>query len=207
MGSATKQKPGSLYGTLLHAYPRSFREHYGPTMEQTMDDLLGDEPSRRGRAMIWARTLADLPVSAAKEYITDGKGFYMSRNMKLLFGGIVAALLFANLASFGYGNLHARSAAGVMRVTPVQMADAMQQDDFFSTYGDTALLFSGKVTSVQQKNDTQLATFYTGHTYTVTCQLQGQKPVMAGQEISVASTGGNADRLPHGVLLHNCLLN
>lgn len=207
MGSVTKQRSGSLYGTLLHVYPRKFREHFGPTMEQTLDDMLAGESTRSGRMAVWARTFADLPVSAAKEHITDGREISMNRNTKILLGCVVGALLLANLASFWYGNLHARSAAGVERVTPVQLADAMQQDGFYSTYGDTALLFSGKVTTVQQKDGTQLVTFYTGRPYTVSCQLTGQSQVRMGQEISVATTGGNADRLSHGVLLHNCLLN
>lgn len=175
-------------------------------MEQTFDDLLEGEPTSRGRLMIWARALLDLPSSAAKEHVTNGKGIIMNRATKLILLGSIIAVIVIGLGSFWAGSLHAKGAMGVERVSVVQLADAMQQDHFYSDYGDSAVLFTAKVSKVDAKDDTSLVTFATGRPYDVVCQFTNIS-VHTGQAVSVVAPAGSADRQPHGVLLHNCLQN
>ncbi|HVU59487.1 MAG TPA: hypothetical protein VHC98_01475 [Candidatus Saccharimonadales bacterium] len=175
-------------------------------MSQTFDDMLRAEPVIWRRAVIWARALWDLPVSAAKEHLTNGKDIAMNRTAKIIVCAIVLGLALANAASFWFGNLHARQTTIVEHVTAVQIADAMQQDHFYSDYGSAALIFSGRLVNLQQKAGTTLAVFQTGRPYTVTCQFAEASQVHTGDTITVVAPGGSADRQPHGVLLHHCVL-
>ncbi|MFI5271215.1 MAG: hypothetical protein ACHQT9_04180 [Candidatus Saccharimonadales bacterium] len=176
-------------------------------MQQTFADMLEAEKTRFGRLLIWSRTLTDLPLSAAKEHITNGKEILMNRNTKLIIAGALIAIVIVGLASFWKGILQARNNIGIERVTTSQLADAMQRDDFYSTYGNDAVLFSGKVASVKTQNNASLVTFDTGRPYNVVCQFPKAVSFTNGRIISVAAPTGSAERLAHGVLLHNCLQN
>ncbi|MBW4061143.1 hypothetical protein HJC99_01035 [Candidatus Saccharibacteria bacterium] len=171
-------------------------------MTQTFDDMLAGEPNHLARMAIWGRALVDLPASAAKEHLTNGVDMNMGRNLKIIIGGVIAALVIGNIASFWVGNLHARRTQGIQQVSVAQLADAMQQDGFYSSYGDATVLFTATVASTQQNNGVTLATFVTGRPYAVTCQFT--TPVSVGQTLGVAAPGGSAERQTKGVLLHGC---
>jgi hypothetical protein len=207
MGSTLKLKPTDVYGALIHMYPPSFRKHYGVTMVQTFDDMLQAEVNRTGRWLIWVRALADLPLSAAKEHITNGGDIIMNRVTKLILICALAAIVIVGLGAFWFGTLQARQNVGVVRVGVAEVANAMQQDRFYADYGNSALLFSGKIAAVQPGNKATLVTFVTGRPYSVTCQFPTSQTVKPGQIISVAAPGGSADRQKHGVLLHDCVEN
>ena len=207
MGFIVKPKSSDVYGALIHLYPQSFQKYYGTTMKQTFDDLLDAEESSLGRIKVWARAVLDLPLSAAKEHLINGKDFVMNRNTKLLIISALIAIVIVGLASFWEGNLKARSTVVVERVTVSQLADAMQQDGFYSTYGDTAVLFSGKIESIKVKDNASLVTFVTGRPYSVVCQFPTAVTYKSGQTISVAAPAGSAERLSQGVLLHECISN
>jgi hypothetical protein len=207
MGLAAKEKPRGSYGVLLRLYPQSFQRHYAVAMQQTFDDMLSGEKTKLGRLRVWARTLGNLPLSAAKEHVTNGKDILMTRNMKLMASAIVVVVLAVGLGSFWAGNLHARSTMAVEQVSVAQLANAMQQDSFYSTYGSTAVLFSGKVSTTINKNGASLVTFATGRPYNVVCQFAQTTSFAVGQTVSVAAPAGSAERQPHGVLLHSCIKN
>lgn len=207
MGRPLNLNSSGVYAKLVNMYPASYRQRYGQPMVQTFDDMLEAEPSRIGKLVIWSRALWELPGSLLKEYVTDGKGIIMSRNTKLLLTGIAAVLLLANGASYWFGILHARAAVGIEHVTPTQLADAMQQDDFYSTYANTAVLFSGHVTAIQKKDNVTIATFKTDHAFALECQFPASPQIISGESIAVAAPAGSADRLQHGVMLHNCVKN
>jgi hypothetical protein len=186
MGSHTKSAradSGRLYGTLLRAYPLSFRQHYGTSMQQTFNDMLHAEPSRAARLVIWARALLDLPLSASKEHITNGKDIIMNRTTKYIIAAALGAILIVGAGSFLFGSLHAKQTKGVERVTISQL------------------------NTVTRSDNATLVTFATGRPYSLTCQFASTLAVRSGQTIAVAAPAGSAERQPHGVLLHNCLQN
>ncbi len=193
-----------MYAKLVELYPKSYRQRYGQPMIQTFDDMLEAEQSKTGRLLIWARVLRDLPGSALKEHLTNGKGVAMSRNLKIVLVSVAAALLLANGMSYWFGILHARQAVGIERVSTTQLADAMKKDGFYSHYGNAALLFKGQVVAVKQQNNVTIATFKTHSTYLLECQFSNLKLVI-GDVISVVAPGGSANRLGNGVLLHDCV--
>lgn len=205
MGFIAKRGPTEIYGKLLVLYPARYRQKYEKPMVQTFDDMLKDEPRAFKKSLIWARTLLDLPISAAKEHLTDGKELVMNRKMKFIFGGVIVLLLLANGASWWYGNLHSRQTSGIEKVSVAQLADAMESDSFYSSYGNAGLLFTGNVSDVQKNGDTALVTFSSNGSYAVTCQFVHGSQIKNGDMLSVAAPGGSAERLKNGVLLHNCL--
>ncbi len=207
MGFIAKSHRQLVYGSLLRLYPQSFQKKYSKTMQQTFNDMLDDEKTGFGRSIIWSRALIDLPLTASKEHISNGKDFNMNRNIKLIIAATIIAFVVVGLGSFWEGNLRAKSNIGIERVTTVQLADAMQQDDFYNTYGDTVVLFTGNVASTKTKGNVSLVTFDTGHSYNVVCQFSKTNSLSIGQSVSVAAPAGSAERESNGVLLHNCIQN
>ena len=58
---------------MLLAYPRDFRDEYGPQMEQGFGDLYREARERGGRggiAQMWMRTISDLARTAVAQRIT-----------------------------------------------------------------------------------------------------------------------------------------
>lgn len=176
-------------------------------MQVTFNDMLEGERTGWGRGMVWARAMLDLPASATREHITNGKDIPMNRNTKFILLGACIAIVIVGLGSFWEGNLHARQSAGIERVTAGQLADAMQQDSFYSDFGNAAVLFSGNVASTKVQDKASLITFTTGRPFNVVCQFPKAVSFKAGQKVSVAAPAGSAEREAHGVLLHNCLAN
>ena len=54
--------PHPVYRSLIHLYPRDFRQHYAEDLEQHFDDLVAD----RGVPAAWARTGLDLTVTVPR---------------------------------------------------------------------------------------------------------------------------------------------
>lgn len=200
-------KSPQAYSTLLLLYPRSFRRQYAATMTQTFVDMVEAEPTKRGRVEVWIRTLLNLPISAGKEHITNGRDLYMNKNLRNVLTASVVAVLIVGAGSYWFGNIRARQSVGIERVTVGQLADAMQQDDFYSSYGNAAVLFSGTVSAVKQGDHATLVTFQTNRPFSVVCQFPSTVTVPVGKTLSVASPAGSAERETKGVLLHDCLIN
>lgn len=60
-----RQNHARLFRALLLCYPAEFRHEYGSEMEQLFADRLQVEP----RLRLWLETLADIPLSAAREHL------------------------------------------------------------------------------------------------------------------------------------------
>ncbi len=131
----------------------------------------------------------------------------MKRTTTYILAGVLLAVLLVGLASFWEGSIHASKTSSIQRVTVGQLADAMQQDHFYTTYGNAALLFRGRVSDTKLHGNTSLVTFTTGRPYDVVCQFPKSVSYRMGQTISVIATGGSAVRQASGVLLRSCVEN
>jgi hypothetical protein len=56
-----------LYNKLLNLYPGAYKKRYRQEMLQTLADMLDDHET--SMAVVWARTILDLPLSAAKQQL------------------------------------------------------------------------------------------------------------------------------------------
>jgi hypothetical protein len=94
-----------------------------------------------------------------------------------------------------------------MRVTASQVAAAMQEDRFFSDYGQATLLVQGSVSSVSQQNGREIVDLRTGEPTKVLCDLAGPSAqVRDGETITVRVQGSDAQRDQGAVVLANCVV-
>jgi len=124
---------------------------------------------------------------------------------------VIAALLLiivaAGVGGFLLGDVHAVKGISVTSATPHELAEAMKQDRFFSDYRQSALLVTGTIASVTRGKDHLIVAFKTGSTFSASCDL-GTLPASprVGETLTVLTVGQAAERLPAGVLLHDCVI-
>jgi hypothetical protein len=70
-----------LYCALLLAYPRSFRQRFGPEMAQVFRDCVRDAHQKGNLLELWARTLGDLLATAPTEHVAALQSTERSRAM------------------------------------------------------------------------------------------------------------------------------
>jgi hypothetical protein len=201
---AARPKNNGLYGNLLRLYPAPFRQQYGEPMSQTFADMLEDQTSQSGRFLVWARTLVNLPFSALGQHMNLKGGTEMTRKMVSLFGAGLLALIIVAIGSFWFGHIRAEQTVGIARVPVSRLGNAMQQDHFYSDYGNAAVLFNAPVTSLNKQKGLYTVGFRTQSSYSVTCQFATSPQAKVGQSLSLIAPGGRAVRQPHGVLLRGC---
>jgi predicted small lipoprotein YifL len=97
----------------------------------------------------------------------------------------------------------------VARVTADQVAQAMDSDQFYATYGQTALLIEGSVASVDPQPDHFIVTLATGVHTKVQCDLGNRAPpIKAGDTITVRSADPEHDvsRQDAAMMIRNCAI-
>jgi hypothetical protein len=95
------------------------------------------------------------------------------------------------------------------QVTADQVAQSMQDDQFFSDFGDTTLLIQGTVAAVEQQGSDNRLRLATSLPIDVVCDTGTQSPaVHVGEIIIIKSANPRRDASRHGssVLLNNCSL-
>jgi hypothetical protein len=97
----------------------------------------------------------------------------------------------------------------VVQVTADQVAQAMDEDRFYATYGQTTLLIQGAVAAVDQQPDHFIVTLATSGPTQVLCDLGTTTPaIKVGETVTVRSANPEQDvaRQDAAVLIHNCTL-
>lgn len=97
----------------------------------------------------------------------------------------------------------------VAQVTADDVAQAMDNDAFYSTYGQTTLLIRGTVAALDPQPGHFTVTLATSVRTQVLCDLGGQAPpIKVGDVITVRSAdpGNDVSRQDAAVLIHNCAL-
>jgi hypothetical protein len=120
---------------------------------------------------------------------------------------VVVVVIGTGAGAFFIGNGHALGALQIQRVTPDQMATAMQNDEFYSDYRESTLLVRGTVASIKANGSGATIAFKTSGTFTTSCQLsQYPTTVHAGDAVTAVTEGATAQRLTSGVSLSDCVL-
>ncbi len=97
----------------------------------------------------------------------------------------------------------------VAQVTADDVAQAMDEDRFYSTYGQTTLMVRGTVAALDPQPGHFTVTLATGVRTKVLCDLGGQSPpIHVGDVITVRSADPEHDvqRRDAAVLIQNCAL-
>jgi hypothetical protein len=99
----------SVYSTLLRAYPRDFRQEYGPQMAQLMLDCRRDARSPLALTGLWLRTFLDLVRTVPREHLQEiqKENHFMNRLRTDLVAIVGCVLLItAALLLLNYGRSH-----------------------------------------------------------------------------------------------------
>jgi hypothetical protein len=92
-----------------------------------------------------------------------------------------------------------------LRVTPDQIARAMQEDHFYSDYGQNQLLVQGTISSLDRQNNDLTITLSTTVATAVLCDLGNLgASLKPGEAITVTARADQALRQPSAVMLKNC---
>ena len=122
----------------------------------------------------------------------------------VLFVGVVAAT--AGIAFFA-GDSHAVQSLKVVAANPTDLGNAMQQDNFYSSFRESTLIVAATATTVDRVHGTQVVTLASGSSYTVRCRMATSSPtVRTGEGITVVTEGATASREAHGVQLNGCVV-
>jgi hypothetical protein len=115
----------------------------------------------------------------------------------LAFGGIVIAWLSA---------LYTLNHMSIKQVTTAQIGAAMRKDEFWLTYRFNTLVFDGTIQSINANNGKTTLTFVSADSYGVSCDINSASDTFkVGETYRFVVETYQAERLPNGVLLHNCV--
>lgn len=118
----------------------------------------------------------------------------------------IVMVVLAILVAAYCGDRYALQRLSFRQVTTTQMASAMRNDSFWSTYRENTVIFAGTVTSVKPQDGSLLLSFKTSDPYSVSCELATtDTSFKVGSTYKFAAEAYPAERQPHGVLLHNCV--
>jgi hypothetical protein len=93
-----------------------------------------------------------------------------------------------------------------MHVTPDQIADAMKNDSFFSSYKEKTLIVEGTVLAISDKGGNVILGFKTSSAFQALCNLNvASSSIQAGDTIRVVALGATAARENSAVLLQDCM--
>jgi hypothetical protein len=123
---------------------------------------------------------------------------------------VVALIVIGAIGAAGgfvLGDIQSARAMTVQRATPHELAEAMKGDHFYSDYRQSALLVTGAVASVSRDGGLVVVAFETGSSYGASCELGAVAVApQVGQTFTVLAAGPDAERLPAGVMLHDCIV-
>ena len=119
----------------------------------------------------------------------------------------LAIVVTAVVASWMLGRQHTLTNLTFVDVSASTAARAMQDDQFYSEYGDKVLVVQGTVASVQGTPGGRQVALRTDGEFGLTCTLTGQvagPQPSVGAVVSLVAIGGTAQREPSSVNLPDC---
>jgi hypothetical protein len=119
---------------------------------------------------------------------------------------LIVFLIIIGAGLFYLGDQYALNRLSIRQVTPTQLANAMQQDSFYSDFRENTVIFNGQVTKVTPNGSGVQASIKTSSTYSLACDMPANK-VKAGIIYRFASEAYQAERQSSGVLLPNCYVS
>ena len=110
-------------------------------------------------------------------------------------------------ASWSLGRQRALGSLAFVDVSAADVAQAMQDDHFFSDYGGKVLVVHGPAASVHSDGSGYTVSLGTGTAFGLTCTVTsppGVRPPAVGSVITIVAPGGTAQREPSSVDLPDC---
>lgn len=119
--------------------------------------------------------------------------------------GLIIALV-SGAGMWWAGRLRALESLAFVDVSATTAARAMQEDHFFSDYGDKILVVHGTVMAVQGAGKGRQISLRTDSAFGLTCAITGAPPGLptSGAAVTLVAPGGSAQRQPASVALPDC---
>lgn len=127
----------------------------------------------------------------------------------VVLAGPLVCVAVAATTSWTLGRQHALGSLAFADVSATDAAQAMQDDHFFSDYGDKILVVHGTVANVQTSGGGYAISLGTGTAFGLMCTVtspSGAGQPAAGTVITAVAPGGTAQREPSSVNLPDCRL-
>jgi hypothetical protein len=123
--------------------------------------------------------------------------------------GVGLALVVVATAALAFllGGMQALDGLSIKRVTATQIANAMQEDRFYTDYRESTLLVDGVVSSVSMRGSDVIAEFKTDSSFQALYDLgpRSTSSLHAGDRMTVIAEAASAERQPSAVLLNGCV--
>ncbi len=119
----------------------------------------------------------------------------------------MATVVVAAVASWMLGRQHSVTNLAFVDVSASTAARAMQDDHFYSDYGNKVLVVHGTVANVQDANGGRRVALRTDATFGLTCMITSPAagpPPTVGTIVSFVAIGGSAQRESSSVDLPDC---
>jgi hypothetical protein len=133
----------------------------------------------------------------------------MTRGRWFIVLAAALSIVVAAAASWMLGRQHALTNLTFMDVSASTAARAMQDDHFYSDYGDKVLVVRGTIAKVQSADGGPQVALRTDTAFGLTCTMTGPATgpqLMVGAVVSLVAIGGTAQREPSAVNLPDCRL-
>ena len=178
-----------IYGAMLVAYPKTFRENYGTQMVQVFQDSFRAAHRRHGTSGVidlWLHTCADLLVTALMERIAEGSQYMFSPKVILWGGvaGVFSGMFWMMSASGGAAGVLAL-VLGLGGLAALYSRQAGQGGKLGLAGFALGIIGTVLVLAVLWWS----STIFSGPTYAIIhLRIQGQ-PVLAGRAVLMGSLG------------------
>ncbi len=120
---------------------------------------------------------------------------------------IVLAVIFVGMFCFYLGDYYALNHLSMRKTTPDQLTRAMQNDDYYSSFRENTVIFTGQVIGLSVKNNQTIVAIKTDTTYNLNCQINGLTQLEVGHTYRFLADAYLASREKSGLLLNDCLIN
>lgn len=120
---------------------------------------------------------------------------------------VIVILFIVAIGCFFLGWRETLNNLTIKSVTPTQIANAMKNDDFYSSYDENTLLIHGVVSSVNKQGGSDVISLSATSSYKALCDLENSVTTpKEGSTVTVLAEGATAERQTNGVLLKDCVI-
>lgn len=92
----------------------------------------------------------------------------------------------------------------IKSVTPNQIANAMKNDSFYSTYDENTLMVRGQISTISKQGKDLVIGLKSNSSFKLLCDLGNVSlNLQIGNKVTVFAEGATAERQPNAVLLKN----
>ena len=119
---------------------------------------------------------------------------------------VAVGIIFA-FGCYFLGMKHGLESMTFRQATPTDLAEAMKNDHFFTSYRENTLIVSGVIASLNTQGNDLVLGFKTNSSYNAYCNLGAATTSLhIGDTTTVLAEAASAQRQPSAVMLTQCMI-